>query len=120
MNVESNSGLQKSCARDLPSLECGRRPAGGSGEKRQAIDVADGEDVRGIKQRQPFLIEAIAGFTGQGALFRRNLNSGSRVGKITAQIDVLAEGIGGAKGQAARQSLFGAGLSGVVMVDAVA
>ena len=64
--------------------------------------------------------ETVAVFTGWGACLRRDLDAGTRVGEITAQVDSLAKGIGRAEGQAVRQSLLHAGLSGVVVADAVA
>src|SRR5262249_4984549 len=58
--------------------------------------------------------------TLRSARIRRNFDSGSRIAEIAAEIDVLAERINGAEGQAARQSLFDAGLGGIVIIDAVA
>ena len=102
-------------------FERGRWPSGGSGKNGQAIDVTDGEYLRRIEQRHAFLIRDVAAaLTGRAARLWWNLNSGSRVGEISANVDVLTEGIGRAERQAVRQSFFNAGLGGVVVVDAVA
>ena len=64
--------------------------------------------------------EVIAVFTAWGARLRRDLDSGTRVGEISAQIHGFAESVGCAERQAVRQSLFDAGLGGIVVADAVA
>src|SRR5207247_10674009 len=66
------------------------------------------------------ICEAIAAVARRSARLQWKLDSGCGVGESSTQVDGLPKGISRAERQAVRQSLFDAGLSGVVVADAVA